>query len=161
MNKKKIFLFIIFVISALILSSAIKTIIEGEKGKIKRVIFSAKRAIEKENLIRLSSYVSFDYQDKYGNDRQNILFLGRTVFNEYEDIVLQIKELNLELNGTEALAQVQVLGFARRSDDTQSKNPVEYDIIKLNVNFKKEKEGWKVIELEFLEPQKINFIPAA
>lgn len=147
--------------SALILYSLITTIIEDEKGKIKRVIFSAKRAFEKEDLIRLSGYASFDYSDKYGNDRHSLILIGRSFFSEYEDIAVHIQGLEIELDKTAAFAQMEILLLARRPTQTQEPNPLEYDAIDLKVKFKREEGGWKVIELEFLEQEQIKFAPVA
>ena len=118
MDKKKIFLFFCCLILSLSLFSIIKTILAGEEGKIKRIIFSAKGAVEKENLLRLSAYISYDYHDQNGFDRQQILFLGQQLFKEYQDIALQIKDLEIEINKTEAVAQMKVLGLARRPGET-------------------------------------------
>lgn len=142
---------------ALVLFSAINSAIEGEKGKIRRLIFIAQRAIEKEDLIRLSGYASFDYQDKYGNDRQRLIFIGQRAFVEYQDISLQIKDLKIELNESEALAQMGVLGLGRRASGAQNDNPLEYDRVELKIRFKKEENQWKVVELEFLESE--EFFP--
>ena len=119
----------------------------------------AKRAIEKEDVLRLSSYLSFDYHDQYGYDRRQLLFLGNQVFKEYQDIALQVKDLKIEVNETDGQAQMQVLGLARKSGETQDENQLEYDTIKFKINFKKEKGNWKIIELEFLESEKIHLMP--
>jgi hypothetical protein len=156
-NKKKIFFFICYLILALVLFSAINSAIEGEKGKIRRLIFIGQRAIEKEDLIRLSGYTSFDYQDKYGNDRQRLIFIAQKAFVEYQDISLQIKDLKIELNESEALAQMGVLGLGRRASGAQNDNPLEYDRVELKIRFKKEGKQWKVVELDFLESE--EFFP--
>lgn len=164
MNKKKIFFSICFLIVAVVLYSLIRSWVEGDKGKIKRLIFSAARAIEKEDLLRLNNYISFDYYDKYGNNRRSLIFLSQRIFYEYEDITVQIKELEIEVevDNLDAQAQIEAMGKARIATKTQEKNPLEYDIIKFKVYFKKQEDNkWKVIELEYLEPGEIRFFPVA
>ena len=70
---------IIFIIAALIAFLSLRPVLErifgGEEARLKRIIYSAKRATEKEDFLRCISYVSFDYRDSYGNDRHSLLYI--------------------------------------------------------------------------------------
>ena len=129
-----------------------------EEDKVKRLIYSGKRAIQKEDLLRCSSYLSFDYADKYGNDRRNLLFVAKTIFNEYNHIFIKITKLEIEVIDQEASAEIEAIGYGQRAN-TIDEAPIEYDVIKLNVKFKKEQKAWKIIELEFLEPDNVLPLP--
>lgn len=136
-------------IVCVILYSVISRILEGEEGRIKRLIYSTKRAIEREDLIRFISCVSFDYHDQYENDRRQILIIAKNLFNEYDNITIKITELEIELTGQSALAEIEAIGYGYRADAPDEK-VLEYDKARFKVRFKKEQSGWKAIELEFL-----------
>jgi hypothetical protein len=149
-TKKIIFVvFILFIIS-IVLVPKLTRIFEGEKGKLKRIIYSAKSATEKENLLKCSSYVSFNYSDSYGNDRASLLFIAKNIFNDYDNITLSIRDLEIKVQNQDAIAEFEVVCVAKRCDTSE----VEYDIINVKVIFKKETEDWKVIELNFYESEK-------
>jgi hypothetical protein len=126
----------------------------SEEDKVKRLIYSGKRAIEKEDLLKCSSYLSFDYTDEYGNDRRSLLFAAKTAFNDYNRIFINITKLEIEVIDLGALAEIEAVGYGQRAGTTEQA-PMEYDEIKVNVRLKKEKKAWKVIELEFLESDNV------
>ncbi|UCB57036.1 MAG: hypothetical protein JSV30_00095 [Candidatus Omnitrophota bacterium] len=152
---KNIIVTAIVLFIGLILFSAIKSILEGEEGRLRRLIYSAKRAIEKEDLIRSIFYVSFDYQDKYGNDRSRLFLIGKGLVAEYDNISIKITELEIDIKGENALVEIEALAYGQR----QGLEVIEYDKAKLKVHFKKEEGKWKIIELEFLQPEDILYLP--
>ena len=143
---------------ALILHSVIKGIFEGEEGRLKRLIYSAKRAVERENFIKCASYVSFDYEDKHGNDRNGLFLIVRWFFGEYDNIFIKITELEIEVTDQNALAEIEAVIYGRR-DDSSKKVIFEYDKSRFKVEFKKEQGNWKVIGLEFFEPEDVLSLP--
>ena len=151
-KKRKIIAAAFILFFSLILYSTIKGILEGEEGRLRRLIYSAKRAIEKENSLKCISYVSFDYNDKYGNDKRTFFLIAKRVFAEYEGIFIKITELEIKVNAQNALAEIEATAYGRRHD-AGDQGVIEYDRARAKIKFKKEQEDWKVIELEILEPE--------
>lgn len=147
LNKIIILIAIIF-----LLFYFIRDFLEGEAGKVKRLIFSTERAVEKKNLLKCIQPISFSYSDEYGNDHTSLLAIGKEVFSSQEDIHISIKDLKLELDNQKASAEISALGIARRTD----KEKFDSQLVNFTVYFNKEKDGWKVIRLEFLEPKDIS-----
>jgi len=155
MDKRLRYIIIICVIFiGLLLLPKIKILFEGEMGRIKRVIYAAKTATEREDLFKCISFISQSYTDKYGNDRRSLLAVGKNVFEIYNDIAISIRELDISLDTDTAEAEVQATVVARNVERKET-NIFETDTVKFLIFFKKEEGAWKVIKLEFLEPQQI------
>lgn len=148
-------LFITSVIFAgLIVFSTVKTLIEGDKGRIKRIIYAAKRATERENIFKCISFVSMDYADKYGNNRRSLLLIAQNIFDVYDNIIIGIRGLDISLDTDTARAQVEATGVARNVEKEET-NIFETETTKFLIFFQKEEGNWKVIKLEFLESGRV------
>ena len=145
---------IVVILFSLFILYKVKILFEGEKGKILRIIYKAKTATEKEDLFKCISFISRNYNDKYGNDRRSLFLIAQTIFDVYDNIVIGIRRLDISLDTDIARAQLEASGVARNIERKES-NIFETETIKFIIFFQKEEEGWKVIKLEFLEPQEI------
>lgn len=153
-RKTKFIAVIVILCAALIIIPRLKILFEGDEGRIERIVYSAKNATEREDLLKCISLVSFDYSDKYGNDRSSLLMAAKQVFLDYDNIIIGISKLEVELDDGSAKAQVEATGIARNVSREET-NIFEKDTVKFLIFFKKEEAGWKVIELEFLEPRDV------
>jgi hypothetical protein len=147
---KQILFITIVIFAGLIVFSAIKTLIEGDKGRIKRIIYAAKKATEREDIFKCISFVSMGYADKYGNNRRSLLLIAQNIFDTYDNIIIGIRQLDISLNTDSAEAQVEATGVARNVEKEET-NIFETETIKFMIFFQKEKSNWKVIRLELLE----------
>jgi hypothetical protein len=138
----------------LITFSTIKTLIEGEKGRIKRIIYAAKSATEREDLFKCISFISNEYNDEYGNNRRSLMVIAQNIFQTYDNIIIGIRELNISLDTDSATAEVEATGVARNVEREET-NIFETETIKFMIFFQKEESKWKVVKLEFLESGKI------
>ena len=150
-HSKRIIIIVIILVG-LILIPKLKILFEGEKGRIKRIVYAAKKATERENLFRCISFLSKDYTDKYGNNLQSMLVIGENIFKLYDDIVIRIKKLAISLDTNKAEAEIEARGMARDVKGKET-NLLETETMKFIIFFQKEDVGWKVVSLEFLEPQ--------
>jgi hypothetical protein len=144
----------IAVIVSFIVFCKIKILLEGEEGRIKRVIYAAKSATEQENLFKCISFISQSYADRYGNDRRSLLLIGKEIFQAYDNIIIGIRQLKISSDTDTAEAEVEATGIAINVERKET-NIFETETIKFLIFFQKEEGGWKVRRLEFLEPQKI------
>ena len=144
----------ITIVVSLIIFPRVKSFFEGEKGRIKRIIYAAKAATEQENLFKCISFISHNYSDEYGNDRRIILLVAQKAFDIYDNIVIGIRQLNISLDTDTAKAEVEATGVARNVERKET-SVFEIETIRFLIFFQKEETGWKVISLEFLEPQDI------
>jgi hypothetical protein len=142
------------ILVGLIIFSKIKTLIEGEKGKIKRIIYAAKGATEREDLFKCISFISMEYNDEHGNNRRSLMVIAQNIFQTYDNIIIGIRELNISLDADSAKAEVEATGVARNVEREEI-NIFETETIKFMIFFQKEEGNWKVVELEFLESGKI------
>ena len=138
------------IICVLLISRAVTIMLEGEEGRLKRTIYKAKRLTERENILMLTNYISADYFDELGNDRRSILFIAKTFFDNYKNIVIHINSLEISIEDENASADIETTVYWQ---ENESKNIV-YDMAKVKAIFKKEQNHWKLIELKFYEKEK-------
>jgi len=153
-RKSRFIAIIIILCAALIAIPRLKILFEGDKGRIERIIYSAKNATQREDLLTCISFISYDYSDKYGNTRRSLLLAAKQAFQDYEDIIIGIRQLKIDVDKDTAKAEVQATGIARKVNRKET-NIFEKDTVKFLIFFKKEEGDWKVVELEFLEPQDV------
>ena len=143
-------IFAIFI--CLIIFSRVKILFEGERGRIRRIIYAVKTATEKEDLFKCISVISRNYSDKYGNNYRSLMLIVRKIFDTYDNIVIGIRQLSISLDSDTATTEVESTAVAKNVESKEI-NIFKTETIKFLIYFKKEEKGWKVIELEFLEPR--------
>lgn len=150
LNLKRVSTTIAVIICVILISRAVIIMIEGEEGRLKRTIYKAKRLTERENILRLTNYISSDYYDELGNDRRSLLFIAKIFFDNYKNILILINSLEISIEDENATADIEATIYWQ---ENESKNIV-YDTTKVKAIFKKEEAHWKLIELKFFEEQK-------
>ena len=138
---------------ALFATHIVTVILEGEKGRLKRTVYKAKRLTEKESILRLVGYISVDYSDELGNDRRTLLLIAKKFFDEYKNILILIDKLEIEIDGENGAVNVEATIYWQ---ETTSEDII-YDTAEVKAKFKKEERNWKLMELEFLEPEKKRY----
>jgi len=126
---------------------------EGESGRLKRTIYKAKSAAERENLVGFTKYISPRYSDELGNDRRMLLLTAKSLFDDYRNIIILIDTMEIEVNGIEGTASIDATVYWRENDSSV----IIHDTAKVEAKFLKERKQWKLIELKFLEAQKRRF----
>ena len=89
----------------------IQDVFGGEPARIKKFIMTGKARLEKKNLLGISDMVSFNYKDKYGNDRSAIVFGAKSFVSYYKDIFINIESVDIKLNGAKTEADVEVVAL--------------------------------------------------
>src|SRR3989338_2175666 len=107
----------------------------GEQARIRKFIMTGKARIEKKNILGLSDMVSYNYKDKYGNDRSTLVYGAKNFVSYYKDVFINIESVGIKLKKTETIRQ----GREGEKD-------------KFRLKLIKEEDGWKLLDLEFLQP---------
>ena len=134
----------------------IQDVFGGEPARIKKFIMTGKARLEKKNLLGISDMVSFNYKDKYGNDRSAIVFGAKSFVSYYKDIFIKIESVDIKLNGAKTEADVEVvaliIGRTGQGASETIMQGLEGEKDKFRLKLVKEKDGWKLLEMEFLQP---------
>ncbi len=138
------------VIGALSITRVVTILLEGENGRLKRAIYKAKRFAERENIIGLTNHISLNYYDEFGNDRRSLLFITKSFFDEYKNILILIDTLEIKIEGEDAIVHIEAIVYWQENVSSD----IIYDTVEVKAGFKKEQKRWKIIELEFFEPEK-------
>ena len=150
LNIKTVCITVAIVICALLTIRVVTMLFEGEEDRLKRTIYKAKRHAERENIVALTNYISLDYYDELGNDRRSLLLIAKSFFDEYRNILILIDELEIEVEGENADAHIKATVYWQENVSSE----IIYDTAEVKARFKKEQNHWKLIKLEFFEPEK-------
>ncbi len=128
----------------------------GEPARIKKFIMTGKARIEKKNLLGIVDMVSFDYKDKYGNDRSTLVFGVKNFVSYYKDVFINIESVDIKLNESKTQADVELVALiigrtGQGTSETITKG-LEGEKDKFRLKLVKEEDGWKLLEMEFLQP---------
>ena len=87
----------------------------SDTEKIRKIIIEAKNATEKQDFMKCISFVSMDYLDKHGYNRSELLFIMKHAFSEYDDILIIIEDMKIEVeDDSKAKAHILASGQSRR-----------------------------------------------
>jgi len=162
MDKQKLIYIFAAILVIFFAFNLIARFTEDEEAKVKRFMNKARSAFEKEDLIYLATIISRDYTDEYNNSRERILFVARSIFRDYEKLSIGIKAINVELNDSGAIVEIEALILAKPDQKIMpEQNTPEYDIIKLKVHLIKKDSGWEIIRVDFIERPQYMFFHAA
>lgn len=141
----------------------------GEEGRVRKFIMTGKARIEKKNILGLSDMVSFDYKDKYGNDRSTLVYGAKNFVSYYKDVFINIESMDIKLNETNTEADVEVTALIiGRTGGPASETigqGLEGEKDKFRLKLIKKEDGWKLLDMEFLQPinvmgETIGAVPA-
>lgn len=155
MNRNTIIVIAIILCGIFVLFMAL-SFFEKEEDKIKRIIYAAKEATEKEDIIRCMSFISYAYADKDGNNKAMLFGIAQQVFKSYDNLLIDIKIAEVSLfDKTKAKAHLICFGQGRRSPHGGAGSPLVLDTqkVEFEIVFQKEYGRWKVIELRFIDPK--------
>lgn len=129
-----------------------KSIFTPEESRVRKFILEGKRAVETKNILTCANMISTNYQDKYGNGRQSLIYTAREVFAYYKDILITVEKMKIQLNDTKDEADVEIVALVLfRSKDNRIEKMFEGEKGRFRVKLVKEDKSWRVQELEFLE----------
>jgi hypothetical protein len=138
-----------------------RDIFGGEEAKVRKFIMQGKSRLEKRDIIGLSDMVSADYKDKYGNDRMTVVYGAKSFLAYYKDIFINIERTDITLNGTKDATQAEaevvalIIGKTKDGRSDSITEGLEGEKDKFRLKLRKEENGWKLLEIEFLQPLNI------
>lgn len=135
-------------------------IFSGEEGRVRKFILQGKKAVEAKDLLACADMISFDYQDKYDNDRQRLIFAAREFFGYYKDIVVHIEKMEIKLDDSKTQASVEivalVVGRTKENKSEKILEGLEGEKSRVGVKLVKVDKRWRLLELEFYESLRIT-----
>ena len=146
MNRKSLILISIpFVLAVLIY-----LLWPSDESRIKKLFKEGSQAIEKEDLDRVMSKLSFNYHDEYGMNYLYIKESMKSVFQQMNDIKIEYENLKIKIDKKTAAADIDVRILATIGNDTgyifgDLAKPVHLTFI-----LEKERAKWLVTKTEGL-----------
>lgn len=148
MRKKSVIFLFLLILSPII----IYLLWPSDESRIKKLIKEGAAAIEKKEIDKVMSKVSFNYQDDYGFTYILIKKLLEDQFRTMSDIKVEYENLKITVKKDSAIADLDVRVIATIGNETgyiigDIKKPVH-----LKFNLEKERVKWLVTKTEGLKP---------
>ena len=126
----------------------------SDQVRVRRVLFSAQRAVETGNLPKLSDALTQNYSDEWGMDKTMLLAEVRMIRQMFPNIRISISELNIKTDGDEAEAVLIAVASAtdkngRQTELTEQLRAQVGD--RFRVRFVKTQDGWKIRRVESIK----------
>jgi hypothetical protein len=128
----------------------------SEEDRLRRFVWQGKKAVEAKSLLACSDLVSADYQDRYGNDRDRLIFVAREFFGYYRKIFVRIEKIEIDLNDSATEANVEIVALVIGQTGANRRETIlEGEKGRFRIRVVKEDKSWKLAEIEFFEPAEI------
>lgn len=146
MRKKSVIFLFLLILSPII----IYFLWPSDESRIKKLIKEGAAAIEKKEIDKVMSKVSFNYQDDYGFTYILIKKLLEDQFRTMSDIKVEYENLKITVKKDSAIADLDVRVIATIGNETgyiigDIKKPVH-----LKFNLEKERVKWLMMKIEGL-----------
>jgi len=113
----------------------------------------ARKAVETKNILSCAEMISSDYHDKYGNDRQSLLYVFKEAFGYYRQILVHIESMEIALSDSKTEASVEIVALAvGRTQQNSTEKILEGEKGRLKIKLIKENKKWHLREAESFEP---------
>lgn len=113
----------------------------------------ARKAVETKNILSCAEMISSDYHDKYGNDRQTLLYIFREAFGYYKQILVHIQSVDITLDESKVNASVEIAVLVvGRTKANGTEKILEGEKGKLKIGLVKEDKEWRLVGIESFEP---------
>lgn len=120
---------------------------------MRKFILQGKKAVESKNIFTCAGMISSSYHDKYGNDRQSLLYAAKEFFGYYKQIRVNIKSMEIKLDDTKKEASVEIVALVvGQSEQNNTEKILEAENGRFRIRLVKEENKWHLRELEFFEP---------
>lgn len=133
-----------------------RDLLGGEQARVRKFIMQGKARVEKKNVVGLSEMVAYNYQDKYGNDRTTLIYGAKTFLAYYKDVFINVESIDIKLNEAKTEADVEIvaliIGRTKEGGSDTIMEGLEGEKDKFRLRLIKEENGWKLLEMEFLQP---------
>jgi hypothetical protein len=123
---------------------------------VRGFILEGKRVAESKNILACAGLISKDYFDKYGNDRQALVYIAKEVFAYYKTIIIGIDKMDIRLDESKTKAEVEIVALVLcQSKNNKTEKIFEGEKGRFKVRLVKEKGRWQLLEAGLLERMNI------
>ena len=131
----------------------LQDILAGEEGRVRKFVLRAERAVEAKNIFTCVEMISKDYHDKYGNDRESLLYAVKEVFSYYRRILIHIESIKITLGESNTQTSVEIVALViGRTEQNNTEKILEGEKGKIKIKLVKKDKKWRLLEVEFFEP---------
>lgn len=120
----------------------------SEEGKIKKRIKLAATAIEEEDFIAFIGVFSKQYQDPFGLTLPAMMKIAQLAFTRFEDIKVDLSNIDIEIDGDKATATLSVWGEATRASTMGTENLPSREAFEdrgVTLYFEKQGSKWLIV----------------
>lgn len=127
-------------------------IFSGEQGRLRKFILQGKKAVVSKNIFTCADMISISYHDKYGNDRQSLIYATKEFFGYYKKILINIESMDIKLDDSKTQASIEITALVvGQNNQNNMEKILEGERSRFRVKLVKEEKKWHLLELEFFE----------
>lgn len=117
-----------------------------DETRIKRLVATMERAVEKNNALSLADCVAGDYSDDRGLDRGALVGAVRMVRAQYEAMFVHITDMVIEISDDQQKAHATLVAkvLTKRAGGGET----EINAERVRLFFRKTDDGWKLTRVE-------------
>ncbi len=119
--------------------------------QVRNFILSGKKVVEARNILSGASMIYANYYDKYGNERDSMVYCIRKAFAYYKSIRIRILKMDIKLDGSKSKAEVEVESSVICRGEQGIERIFKGDKGRVRLVIIKENKKWFLAEVEFLD----------
>jgi hypothetical protein len=119
----------------------------SDPARIKRLIARMERAVEQGNLLKLEGAIAQDYADEYGLDKSTLLATVRTYRQQYESVLIDLREFQLMVEPDSHAATAEFVARVAAKMQAGQTEPEVQDL-RARLWFRKTNDSWQMRRAE-------------
>ncbi len=153
-SKKQISLICVIIVLALIFYLALRFIGETGESSIRKAVYAGVIGFERKDISKCSALISEGYSDQYGNSKASLLDIVKEAFEKYNDARVVIKQLQIQLIGETATADIGVVIYFKKVGLPKT----YYSKFKLKAGFVKDGKRWILKSVEYSDAKDTLYV---
>ena len=117
-----------------------------DETRIKRQIGTMTRAVEKNEILKLSNAIANDYADSHGLDKGSLIAAARWFRAQSEEVFIHISDQKIDVNPDALEAHAVIV--AKVLSKTKGGGQTELNADRFRLFFRKTDDGWKLSRTE-------------
>ncbi len=151
--KKIVVIVIIGIAIVFVLVRIIRNALTSEEAKIKKIISQLEKCIERKQVNKGISYISDEYFDDLGYDKESLREAARSFFSYTKNISISVRSLRVEVDKMKLRAAASFVAKVRAETIFGDFDSVEKHVGQdfFIIHFRKEGGAWKIFRTELPE----------
>lgn len=147
---------VVISICAILVYWMVRFALQDEESRLRKFIYSAVVIAEEEDFAKCAFLIAPNYQDRFGNNKEEILASIAKVFKDFHNFKITVKSIKIRIDGLKATADIGLIIYFK----VQGEERMYYDAAKMIIAFEKQQGFWEVVSLDYTGSKELFFMNA-